>query len=95
MKKEPKPRTAWFYGMRSEPQYFGLGTWLEPEEITYPNGSMVRRARAVNVDTGRLVVVRCGISDTFFSIPVRGGGWLGMNNGDNQILLFHPKKGGE
>lgn len=88
--KEPKPRAAWFYGMRTDPQRFGLGTWLEPEEICYPNGTMVRRARAVNVETGRLKVVRCGLSDTFFSIPVRGGGWLRTSEGKNRILLFYP-----
>ncbi len=89
-KREPIPRSANFYGMRSDPQFFELGTWLEPEEITYPNGAMVRRARAINTDTGKLKVVRCGIPDTFFSIPVRGGGWLGMSDG--RALLFHPPK---
>lgn len=89
--KEPRPRSGVFYGMCCDSQWFGMGTWLEPEEITYPNGAMVRRARAVNAETGRLVVVRCGISDTFFSIPVRGGGWLGMNGSDrNPILVYHP-----
>lgn len=89
--KEPKPRSGVFYGMRSWPLGFGMGTWLEPEEITYPNGAMVRRARAVNAETGRLVVVRCGIADTFFSIPVRGGGWLGLNGSNrNPILIYHP-----
>jgi len=91
--KEPKPRDAWFYGMRTAPQRFGLGTWLEPEEITYPSGAMIRMAQAINVETGKLKVVRCGISDTFFSIPVRGGGWLGLSEGLNTILLFHPPKG--
>lgn len=86
-----KPRTANLYGMRSDPLYFGIGTWLEPEEITYPSGSMIRRARAINAETGRLNVVWCGIADTFFSIPVRGGGWLGMNGSKlNPILIFHP-----
>lgn len=95
MKHDPKPRNANFYGMRSEAQSFGLGTWLEPEEITYPSGAMIRRARAMNTETGKLKVVRCGISDTFFSIPVRGGGWLGMNGSDkNLVLLFHPAKRG-
>lgn len=89
--KEPKPRKAVCYGMRCDPQEFGLGTWLEPEEITYPNGTLIRRARAVNAETGRLNVVRCGISDTFFSIPVRGGGWLGLNGSNrNPILIYHP-----
>ena len=92
--KEPKPRKAVYWGMCCDSQWFGMGTWLEPEEITYPNGAMVRRARAVNAETGRLVVVRCGIADTFFSIPVRGGGWLGLNGSNrNPILIYHPRKG--
>jgi hypothetical protein len=87
--KAQKPRSANFYGMHSEPQMLKNDTWLEPEEITYPSGAMVRRARALNVETGKLKIVRCGISDTAFSIPVRGGGWLGMEDG---VLQFHPLK---
>lgn len=86
--KEPQPRSANFLGMRTDPHRMNLGTWLEPEELTYPSGSMVRRARAINIDTGKLKVVRCGIPDTFFSIPVRGGGYLTISDG--QILKFHP-----
>ena len=85
---EAKPRSATYFGMRSEPILAPMGTWLEPEEITYPSGAMIRRARAINTDTGRPKVVRCGIPDTWFSIPVRGGGWLGFS--DDGILLFHP-----
>lgn len=81
-------RHAGYYGMRADTLQMQLGTWLEPEEITYPSGAMIRRARAYNVETGRLLVVRCGIADTYFSIPVRGGGWLGLSDG--QILCFHP-----
>jgi hypothetical protein len=78
--------------MRTDPQIMSLGTWLEPEEITYPSGGMIRRARALNVDTGRLNVVRCGIPDTYFTIPVRGGGYLD-SSGESQILRFHPPRG--
>ena len=74
--------------MRTNPQYFNLSTWLGPEEITYPSGAMIRRARAINVDTGKLQIVRCGLPDTFFSIPVRGGGFLDMSQGN--ILRYHP-----
>lgn len=88
MKTEPRPRSANFYGMRSEPLIGTLGTWLEPEEITYPSGAMIRRARAINADTGKLKVVRCGIPDTYFSIPVRGGGWLGSSDGGT--FVYHP-----
>lgn len=86
MKAEPKPRR----GMRSSPQYCRLGTWLEPEEITYPSGAMIRRARAFNANTGRLNVVRCGISDTFYTVPVRGGGFLSTSNGG--ILVYYPPR---
>ena len=81
MPREPKPRSSHFYGMRCEPTYGELGTWLEPEEICYPSGAMVRRCRAVNVETGRLNVVRCGIPDTFFTIPCRGGGYVDTSDG--------------
>jgi hypothetical protein len=75
--------------MATEPQYFANDTWLEPEEITYPSGAMIRRAKAINVTTGKLQTVRCGIPDTYFSIPVRGGGWLGIDT-DTNTLQFHP-----
>ena len=89
-KAEPKPRIVGFMGMRSYPSLLNLGTWLEAEEVTYPNGGMIRRARAIDCETGRLKVVRCGIPDTFFSIPVRGGGYLDMSPGG--ALRFHPPK---
>jgi hypothetical protein len=87
MPTDPKPRNACFFGMRSTPIYGHLATWLEPEEITYPSGAMIRRCRAINVETGRLRVVRCGIPDTFFSIPVRGGGFIDSHAG---IFRYHP-----
>jgi len=92
MKKEPKPRRCCYFGMHCPAQFHARGTWMEAEEMTYPHGHMVRRARVINTETGKLVVVRCGIADTFFSIPVRGGGWVGMNtavDGD-EYLEYHP-----
>jgi hypothetical protein len=65
------------------------GTWLDPEELCYPNGGMKRRCRAVNVVTKKLQTVRCSIPDTFFSIPVKGGGWVGQEDMEYQ---FHPKE---
>lgn len=65
------------------------GTWLEPEELCYPNGKMVRRCRARHVTTKELVSVTCGIPDTLFSIPCRGGGWVGYENGEFQ---YHPPR---
>lgn len=86
--KNPKPRLAYYYGMKTAPILGSLGTWLEPEEITYPSGAMIRRVRAYNVDTGKLRVFRCGIPDTFFSIPCRGGGFI--TSSDSGIFLYHP-----
>lgn len=80
-RKVAAPRTANYYGMRCTPSYGTLGTWCEPEEITYPSGAMIRRCRAIDANTGRRRVVRCGIADTFYSLPVRGGGWVGMESG--------------
>lgn len=67
---------------------FALGTGIEPEEYCYPRGGMTRLARAINVATGRLNTVRCGIPDTYFSIPAVGG-YLTVSNGG--ILIYHPK----
>jgi len=69
MSKTPEPRVSTFMGAREEAQHKG-GTWLEPESLCYPSGGMLRRARARFAD-GELRVVRCGIPDTFFSIPAR------------------------
>lgn len=85
------PRSTSFYGMRSDPQFMELGTWLEPEEICYPSGRLgIRRARAYNTNTGKLVIVRTGIPDTFFSLPVSRGGFLSVSDGG--VLIFHPPK---
>ena len=62
-------------------------TWLEPEELCYPNGGMTRRCRARNVMTGKLRTVRCGIPDTYFSIPAAGG-WIGTDS--NGEFEFNP-----
>lgn len=67
-KKTPKPRDCNYLGMRSTAHTADNGTWLEPEELCYPNGGMTRRAYATCED-GANRLVRCGIPDTFFSIP--------------------------
>lgn len=61
-------------------QHLGL-TWLEPEDLAYPNGAMRRRALVfvrpnehnplTDLPIGSLRVVRCGIPDTYSSIPAR------------------------
>lgn len=78
-------------------EYPALGqndTWLEPEAYCYPSGAQLRRARCKMPD-GSLRVVRCGIPDTFFSIPahvtIKGKyvrGWVSSN--DEQEFTFHP-----
>ena len=62
---------------------FGGGTWLEPEEFTYPSGGFLRRARVRVVRNphapsalpaevyGELRTVKASIPDTFFSVPAR------------------------
>lgn len=84
----PQPRTACFMGMREAPSLMGKGTWLEAESFCYPGGGMHRRARAVCPD-GKLRVLRCGIPNTFFTVPVKGGGYLTI---DEDVVHYHPPK---
>ena len=65
---KPQPRQSNYMGMRSSAVLGAGGTWLEPEELTYPSGGFHRRAY-VRFDDGQLRVVRCSIPDTYFSIP--------------------------
>jgi len=53
-------------------QEFALGTWLDPEEMAYPSGSITagRKAKALCTD-GHVRTFQCGIPDTYFSIPAR------------------------
>jgi hypothetical protein len=53
-------------------QEFAKGTWLDPEELCYPSGSISagRKAKALCSD-GRVRTCQVGIPDTFFSIPAR------------------------
>lgn len=54
-------------------QTFAEGTWLDPEEMSYPEGSLRqsrRRAKALCPD-GIVRTAVVGIPDTFFSIPAR------------------------
>ncbi len=66
------------------------GTWLEPEELCYPSGGRHRRALALVAGTETLRVVRCGIPDTYFTIPADGG-YVSVDDG---AFTFHPKKAG-
>lgn len=70
MTMKPHPRS----------QHLGM-TWLEPEELAYPNGAMRRRALVhvrpnehnplPDLPIGSLRVVHCGIPDTYSTIPAR------------------------
>lgn len=53
-------------------QTFAKGTWLDPEELSYPSGSITagRKAKALCSD-GKVRTCQVGIPDTFFSIPAR------------------------
>lgn len=83
------PRSACFYGMRTDPQILSLGTWLEPEEICYPSGRLgIRRARAYNVETGKLTIKRTGISimsDGFVSQYIQTALWSSMDGDGNAL----------
>ncbi len=72
----PQPRTGLSF-LHDHPTHRG-DTWLEPEDYCYPRGGMTRRAR-VRFPDGKLRVLRCGIPDTWFSVPVRksdGDGYI-------------------
>lgn len=84
-----QPRNCSYFGMRSEASRMALGTWLEPEELTYPSGAMLRKALAFNTETGKRQVVKCGIPDTYFSIRASRG-YLTVSDGG--VLLYHPSK---
>lgn len=68
MKPTPKPRSGRYYGMPIHNVEGANDTWLEGEEFCYPNGGMTRRCFALCAD-GERRVVKCGIPDTYFSIP--------------------------
>jgi hypothetical protein len=55
-------------------------TWIESEAFCYPNGAFDRRCR-VRFPDGKLRIVRCGIPDTFFSLPVR------KSDGDGFVMV--------
>lgn len=71
---------------------YANGTWIEPEERSYPGGGMHRRARVMF--NGKLRMARAGIPDTYFSIPARCGsvaGWIGVDT-DTNTLEFRANK---
>ena len=75
-------------GLVDAPMMLAKDTWLEAESLCYPGGGKHRRGRAICAD-GKLRIFICGIPDTMFSIPVKGGGWLGIEDG---MLVHHAPK---
>jgi hypothetical protein len=70
---DPRTRTRTPVFPRRHPQgpsmHYGA-TWLEAEEFCPRAAALTRRALCRCPD-GKLRVARCGIPDTFFSIPAR------------------------
>ena len=89
---KPTPRTGHYYGSKIYAQDGQNGTWLEGEEFAYPNGGMTRRAYA-RCNDGQLRVVRCGIPDTYFSIPayarIHGKRIKGYVSSDDGTFTFN------
>ena len=67
-KQAPTPRESNYLGMRDWARIEANGTWLEPESLCYPHGGQPRYAYAQCPD-GVNRKVKCGMPDTWFSIP--------------------------
>ena len=76
------------------------GTWLDPEELAYPLGTISssrRRAKVMCADE-RVRTAVVGIPDTFFTIPAevrikdkRIRGYISMNDG--RFVFVSPIEG--
>lgn len=85
MTKQNKPRQS----IINPAAHFDEGTWLESEGYCGSRGGAKRRARAKMPD-GSLRVLFCGASDSFYSIPVKGGkGYLTI---ENNVLIYQEGK---
>lgn len=72
-------------------------TWLESDEYCMPHGHLNSRRARVRTTDGRLRIVRCGIPDTLFSIPVSkqdGGGFITIDGDNSEFLLKGSTKFG-
>ena len=79
------------------PDSMHLGhTWLEPEELCYPRGAITRRAKILAwIDSKKdfeYRIVRCGLPDTFFSIPAKLGRIRGFISSGEGEFEFTPEK---
>lgn len=99
MKKVTVPRSInYLYGLKDSPTVIGE-TWLEPEELCYPNGSMTRKAYC-KCEDGKMRVVTCGIPDTYFSIPgfyrthkARVKGFVSSDESGFKFTAYQQKEG--
>lgn len=103
MKTPPVPRDSNYMGRRTTAAINEDGTWLEPEERTYPSGGFHRRGyvilrknehNPIELPYGEKRIVICSIADSVWTIPARLK-WKGRNvkgyiSGDNNILTFTP-----
>ena len=74
-----------------------METHLDMEEVAYTNGAHQRRFIAYLDNTELLVSGRCGIPDTYFTIPgharVKGTYMRGYVTIIDERLVFVPYKG--
>ena len=70
------------------------GTWIDNEAVCYPSGNEIRKFRAIC--GGKFVNGKCGIADTFFTIPAKivekrktVRGYLTVNE---EVLIFNKGK---
>lgn len=104
MKTPPIPRDSNYLGMKSKAAVNEDGTWIEPEERTYPSGGFHRRAyvtlranqhNPVVLPYGEKRLVVCSIPDSAFTIPARfrfkGQRIKGYISGDSGTLTFTPE----
>lgn len=61
------------------------GTWLDPEELAYPAGSLrqSRRRAWARCSDGVRRTIKVGIPDTYFSIP----GWTRVRRNGKQVTI--------
>lgn len=68
-------------------------TWVDPEELAYPSGSLrqSRRRARVRCADGRLRTARIGVADGYFSIP----GSLKARGYTIAGFVYHSEDSGE
>jgi len=73
-------------------------TWVQSEEAAYSRGGMTRKARCLCADH-IIRAVRCGIPDTYFTIPayriIKGKRVKGYVSQDDGTFTFTESKGVE